>query len=60
MAPNYRTRRHRETPNQAGRAPKAVRTDMILAMNDPYIQQIIDGTKTFEFRKYAMPGIRRI
>lgn len=34
--------------------------DMILAMNDPYMQQIIDGTKTFEFRKYDMVGIQRI
>nr|ODN85431.1 hypothetical protein L203_05047 [Cryptococcus depauperatus CBS 7841] len=36
------------------------RTDMILAMNDPYMQQIIDGTKTYEFRKYNMAGIERI
>ncbi|KAF5008667.1 hypothetical protein FDECE_5079 [Fusarium decemcellulare] len=36
------------------------RTDMILAMNDPYMQQIIDGTKTYEFRKYNMAGIKRI
>ncbi|WVO18185.1 hypothetical protein L204_105889 [Cryptococcus depauperatus] len=36
------------------------RTDMILAMNDPYMQQIIDGTKTYEFRKYNMVGIKRI
>ncbi|UPL00047.1 hypothetical protein LCI18_010981 [Fusarium solani-melongenae] len=40
--------------------PKPVRTDMILAMNDPYMQQIIDGTKTYEFRKYNMAGVRRI
>ncbi|KAH7309709.1 hypothetical protein B0I35DRAFT_440493 [Stachybotrys elegans] len=36
------------------------RTDMILAMNDPYMQQIIDGKKTYEFRKYNMAGIERI
>ncbi|KAI1121696.1 hypothetical protein F5Y10DRAFT_282278 [Nemania abortiva] len=39
---------------------RQVRTDMILAMNDPYMQQIIDGTKTYEFRKYDMVGIKRI
>jgi predicted transcriptional regulator len=33
---------------------------MILAMNDPYMQQIIDGIKTYEFRKYNMAGIQRI
>ncbi|KAI1042053.1 hypothetical protein LB505_007227 [Fusarium chuoi] len=36
------------------------RSDMILAMNDPYMKQIIDGTKTYEFRKYNMAGIKRI
>ncbi|CAI0654417.1 unnamed protein product [Colletotrichum noveboracense] len=35
-------------------------TDMILAMQDPYMQQIINGTKTYEFRKYNMEGIKRI
>ncbi|RSM02813.1 hypothetical protein CDV31_010772 [Fusarium ambrosium] len=40
--------------------PKPSRSDMILAMNDPYMQQIIDGTKTYEFRKYNMAGIKRI
>lgn len=33
---------------------------MILAMNNPYMQQILDGTKTYEFRKYNMVGIKRI
>ncbi|KAG4261583.1 hypothetical protein FPRO03_11600 [Fusarium proliferatum] len=36
------------------------RSDMILAMNDLYMQQIVDGTKTYEFRKYNMAGIKRI
>ncbi|KAJ4128860.1 hypothetical protein NW768_007382 [Fusarium equiseti] len=36
------------------------RPDMILAMNDPYMQQIIDGVKNYEFRKYEMAGIQRI
>ncbi|EQB54676.1 hypothetical protein CGLO_05453 [Colletotrichum gloeosporioides Cg-14] len=35
-------------------------TDMILAMRDPYMQQIINRTKTYEFRKYNMEGIKRI
>ncbi|KAK1841689.1 hypothetical protein CCHR01_15675 [Colletotrichum chrysophilum] len=29
-------------------------------MQDPYMQQIIDGDKTYEFRKYNMEGIKRI
>ncbi|SPJ79106.1 uncharacterized protein FTOL_07497 [Fusarium torulosum] len=36
------------------------RSDMILAMTDPYMQQIIDGTKTYEFRKYNMASIQRV
>ncbi|KAH6884245.1 hypothetical protein B0T10DRAFT_493806 [Thelonectria olida] len=46
------------TSSKTSKAPQ--RTDMILAMNDPYMQQIIDGTKTYEFRKYTMAGIERI
>lgn len=33
---------------------------MVLAITDSYMQQIIDGTKTFEFRKYNMAGVQRI
>jgi len=44
--------------SSSSKAPK--RSDMILAMNDPYMQQIIDGVKTYEFRKYNMAGIQRI
>ncbi|KAK2736028.1 hypothetical protein CKAH01_07782 [Colletotrichum kahawae] len=29
-------------------------------MRDPYMQQIIDGTKTYEFRKYNIEGVQRI
>ncbi|KAF4999363.1 hypothetical protein FGRMN_2504 [Fusarium graminum] len=29
-------------------------------MQDPYMQQVIDGTKTYKFRKYNMAGIERI
>ncbi|KAL7946212.1 hypothetical protein V8C42DRAFT_319893 [Trichoderma barbatum] len=40
--------------------PASSRTDMILALNDPYMQQIIDGSKTYEFRKYNMIGVERV
>lgn len=46
-------------PPSRSRAAQS-RTDMILAMNDPYMQQIVDGSKTYEFRKYNMAGIERI
>jgi len=29
-------------------------TDVILAIQDPYMNQIIDGTKNYEFRKYCL------
>jgi predicted transcriptional regulator len=48
----------KRAPKTATQLPR--RSDMILAMNDPYMQQIIDGTKTYEFRKYNMAGIQRI
>ncbi|KAJ4217979.1 hypothetical protein FSOLCH5_014257 [Fusarium solani] len=51
--------RSSKSPNPSS-PPKPSRSDMILAINDPYMQQIIDGTKTYEFRKYNMAGIRRI
>ncbi|KAI1918102.1 hypothetical protein LOZ53_001176 [Ophidiomyces ophidiicola] len=36
-------------------------TDVILPMQDPYMSQIIDGTKTYEFRKYCLKrSVRRI
>jgi len=36
-------------------------TDVILAMREPYMQQIIEGKKTYEFRKYRLkPSIQRI
>jgi hypothetical protein len=57
--------KHRAAKRAPKRAPKTAtqlprRSDMILAMNDPYMQQIINGTKTYEFRKYKMAGIKRI
>jgi hypothetical protein len=39
----------------------ASRTDIILPMQDPYMGQIVNGSKNYEFRKYRLkPGIRRI
>ena len=36
-------------------------SDVILPMGDPYMAQIIDGTKTHEFRRYCLkPGVERI
>ncbi len=36
-------------------------TDVILAMQDPYMSQIVDGTKNHEFRKYLLkPSVKRI
>lgn len=36
-------------------------TDVILPMQDPYMDQIIDGTKNYEFRKYRLkPSVKRI
>ena len=36
-------------------------TDVILAMQDPYMSQIVDGTKNYEFRKYCLkPSVKRI
>lgn len=35
--------------------------DVILPMQDPYMTQIIEGTKTHEFRKYRLkPSVKRI
>jgi len=35
--------------------PDASRTDFILAMDQPYMQQIASGLKTYEFRRYLIP-----
>ena len=36
-------------------------TDVILPMQDPYMAQIIDGKKNYEFRKYCLkPSVKRI
>jgi hypothetical protein len=36
-------------------------TDIILPMGDPYMEQIVDGTKNHEFRKYRLKsGIRQV
>ncbi|CAG7564356.1 unnamed protein product [Fusarium equiseti] len=48
----------RDTTTATAQLPN--RPDMVLAMNDPYMQQIVDGVKNYEFRKYIMAGIQRI
>jgi predicted transcriptional regulator len=36
-------------------------SDVILPMQDPYITQIVDGRKNYEFRKYRLrPSVKRI
>lgn len=41
--------------------PTASHTDVILAMQEPYVRQIVDGSKTYEFRKYHLePSVKRI
>lgn len=32
----------------------AIRRDAILPMQEPYMQQIVTGEKTYEFRKYLI------
>ncbi|KAK2762746.1 hypothetical protein FQN54_000920 [Arachnomyces sp. PD_36] len=42
-------------------ASSRLETDVILPMQDPYMDQIIDGTKNYEFRKYRLkPSVKRI
>ena len=41
--------------------PQPISTDAILPMQDPYMTQITNGTKTHEFRKYRLrPTVQRI
>lgn len=48
-----------ESPKDSSRKPPC--TDVILPMQNPYMAQIIDGTKNYEFRKYCLkPSIERI
>ncbi|KAJ5559111.1 hypothetical protein N7461_003083 [Penicillium sp. DV-2018c] len=36
-------------------------SDVILPMQDPYMTQIVDGRKNYEFRKYCLkPSVKRI
>jgi len=37
------------------KAVKPDRTDVILAMREPYMTQVVDGVKTYEFRRYRLP-----
>lgn len=41
--------------------PNTLASDAILAIQDPYMAQIVDGTKNYEFRKYLLkPEVKRI
>lgn len=41
-----------------GGPPASKLADVILPMQDPYMSQIINGTKNYEFRKYCLkPGV---
>ncbi|KAJ5641754.1 hypothetical protein N7490_005754 [Penicillium lividum] len=45
--------------NTQGECP--LHSDIISAINDPYMDQIINGTKTYEFRKYKLTSeVKRI
>lgn len=48
------------TTSSAATSQPPDRSDMILPMRDLYMQQIIEGVKNYEFRKYNMPGVQRI
>lgn len=40
---------------------QTTREDVVLAINQPYMDQIVSGTKTFEFRKYCLSqDIKRV
>lgn len=48
-------------PKTETRCPQPSYTDVILPMQDPYMTQIINGTKNYEFRKYHLrPSVQRI
>ncbi|KAK7955689.1 uncharacterized protein PG986_004911 [Apiospora aurea] len=47
-------------PSSSNNATRII-TDAVLPMRDPYMDQIINGTKNYEFRKYCLkPGVQRI
>ncbi|KAJ5833297.1 hypothetical protein N7474_001608 [Penicillium riverlandense] len=48
-------------PTKAAGGSGPAPTDVILAMQDPYMTQIIDGVKNYEFRKYRInASVQRI
>lgn len=48
-------------PTKAAAGPSPAPTDAILAMQDPYMTQIVDGVKNYEFRKYRIShSVQRI
>ena len=43
------------------RRPTTASTDVVLPMNQPYMNQIVSGDKTHEFRRYKLsPQIKRV
>jgi predicted transcriptional regulator len=43
------------------RGSRTTSTDVVLAMNQPYMDQIVSGDRTYEFRKYKLsPQIKRV
>ena len=50
----------KKSPKQQQPDPTS-KTDAILPMQEPYMQQIVRGEKTFEFRRYLInPSVQRI
>ncbi|KAI4266922.1 MAG: hypothetical protein L6R38_008470 [Xanthoria sp. 2 TBL-2021] len=61
MAPKRASRRLSSIKKPAPVASKTEQTDAILPMQEPYMQQIVKGEKTYEFRKYLLkPSVQRI
>jgi predicted transcriptional regulator len=49
------------TTSKSPSLPHTTREDVVLAINQPYMGQIVSGLKTFEFRKYRMSqDIKRV
>ena len=52
---------HAAAPTMSRACSQPIYIDVILPMQDPYMTQIITGSKTYEFRKYHLrPNIQRI
>jgi predicted transcriptional regulator len=52
---------NRQSKPPTAEKPTSKLADAILPMRDPYMTQIVDGSKTYEFRRYQLsPSVRRI